>query len=171
MGLEVVALDEPKDVMKGSDIVAGCTGSLVPVVRGEWLEPGMHVLSVTAGQLADAVLSSCDRYVYSRPPYTDHQVAVPSDQIPDTIPMKGYLRDQWVEREKRLVSEGKIHFLSDVILGRTPGRARETEITCFSSHGIPIQFAATAYRVHQLARERGLGRQMPLSWFLQDIRH
>lgn len=171
MGIEVVSVDKPREVMEGSDIVAGCTGSLVPVVRGEWLEPGMHVLAVTAGQLEDDVLRRSDQYVYSRPPYTDHQVATPADQIPDSIPMKGYLRDQWLEREKRLVAGEKIKFLSDVVLGRTPGRAREKEITCFASHGIPIQFAATAYRVHQLARERGLGRELPLDWFLQDIRH
>jgi len=171
MGIEVVAVDDPRQVMEGSDVVAGCTNSLVPVVRGEWLEPGVHALSVTNGQLDDDVLRRCDRYAYSRPPYTEHQVAAPPDQLPDLMPMKGYLRDNWIEREKRLMPGEKIAFLSDVILGRRPGRVSDSEITCFTSHGIPIQFAATAYKVHQLARERGLGRQLPLAWFLQDIRH
>jgi ornithine cyclodeaminase/alanine dehydrogenase-like protein (mu-crystallin family) len=171
MNIDVVAVDEPKDVMIGSDIVAACSGSTVPVVRSEWLEPGMHVLAVSATEIEDNVLRRCDEYVYSRPPYTDHQVAVPPDEIPDSLPMKGYLRDHWVDRETRLLPGEKIKFLSDVILGRTAGRAGGTEITCFVSHGIPIQFAAAATKVHQLARERGLGRELPLSWFLQDIRH
>jgi alanine dehydrogenase len=171
MSIEVVPVENPKDVMAGSDIVAACSSSAVPVVRGQWLEPGMHVLAVSATEIEDDVLRRCDEYVYSRPPYTDHQVTVPADQIPDSLPMKAYLRDSWIEREKRLLSGEKLKFLSDVILGKTAGRAGDEEITCFVSHGIPIQFAATAYRVHQRARENGLGRELPLNWFLQNIRH
>jgi len=33
-----------------------------------------------------------------------------------------------------------------------------------------LQFAAVAGKVYQLARERGLGREIPTEWFLQDIR-
>jgi ornithine cyclodeaminase/alanine dehydrogenase-like protein (mu-crystallin family) len=171
MSIEVVAVNEPQEVVAGSDIVAACTNSTMPVLRGEWLESGMHLLAVSAAELDDDVLRRCDRYVYSRPPYTDHQVAVPADQMPDSVPMKAYLSDRWIERERRLLPGEKIEFLSDVLLGKAPGRRAEKEITCFASHGIPIQFAATAYRVHQLARERGLGRELPLAWFLQDIRH
>lgn len=171
MDIEVVAVDDPRKVMEGSDIVAGCTNSYVPVVCGAWMEPGMHVFSVTAQQLDDDVFRRCDRYAYSRPPFTDHQVTMPVNEISESIPMRDYLRDQWMEREQRLLAGEKRAFLSELILGRTPGRSSDQEITCFTSHGIPIQFAATAYKVHQLAREKGLGRQMPLAQFLQDIRH
>ncbi len=47
-GIEVVVCEDPRDVYRGADIVAGCTSSSVPVLRGEWLEPGQHILNVGA---------------------------------------------------------------------------------------------------------------------------
>ena len=45
-GLEVIAMNHPRDVYKGADIVAGCTDSAVPIVIGKWLEEGTHVTCV-----------------------------------------------------------------------------------------------------------------------------
>src|SRR5256885_16464010 len=45
-GLEVIAADEPGMACRGADILAACTDSATPVLRGEWLEPGMHVISI-----------------------------------------------------------------------------------------------------------------------------
>src|SRR4030095_10740863 len=42
-GLEVKTVDNPRDVYKGADIVAGCTDSVVPIVIGKWLEKGTQV--------------------------------------------------------------------------------------------------------------------------------
>lgn len=44
--LEVVAVEEPREIFRGADIVAGCTDSSIPLPMGEWLEPGTHVISV-----------------------------------------------------------------------------------------------------------------------------
>ena len=48
-GLEVVVCDNPRDAYRGADIVAGCTNAALPVIKGEWLEPGQHVLNVGGG--------------------------------------------------------------------------------------------------------------------------
>ena len=37
-GLDVKAVDNPRDVYLGADKVAGCTDSAVPIVIGKWLE-------------------------------------------------------------------------------------------------------------------------------------
>ena len=55
-GISAVAVDDPREVYRGADILAACTDSAVPVSRGEWLEPGMHVISV--GGRPDAVARS-----------------------------------------------------------------------------------------------------------------
>src|SRR5256885_12390986 len=44
--VECVACDEPRAAYEGADILAACTDSTVPVIRGEWLAPGMHVVSI-----------------------------------------------------------------------------------------------------------------------------
>lgn len=166
MGIEVVAVDHPRQVAEGADIVAACTNSLEPVVKGEWLEPGTHLLSVLPNEIDDEVFRRCHRYVYSRTSRTDYHVA-----DPERRPAVGYepIDTEWLEREERLLSEDKRVFLSDVIVGRYLGRKEPEEITCFVTQGIAIQFAASAQKVYEGARDRGLGRKLPLSWFLQDI--
>ena len=77
--------------------------------------------------------------------------------------------DKWEQREQRLLTPEKMTPLSDLSLGKGVGRGGPSEITCFTSLGIPIQFAAVALKTYQLAREKGLGRELPLGWFLQDI--
>src|SRR5713226_4313316 len=44
--IEAVALDNPRAVYKGADIVAGCTDSAVPIIVGDCLEEGTHVTCV-----------------------------------------------------------------------------------------------------------------------------
>ena len=44
--VEVVVCSDPRDVYVGADVLAACTDSVEPVIRGEWLEPGMHVISI-----------------------------------------------------------------------------------------------------------------------------
>lgn len=166
LGIPVVPVDDPRQVMKGADIVAACTNSLEPVVKGDWLEPGMHVLSVLPNEVDDDVFRRCHRYVYSRTSRTDYHVA-----DPDQRPAVGYepIDMEWLRREEWLLGREKRVFLSDVILGNYQGRAAPEEITCFVTQGIPIQFAASAYKTYEGARARGLGHELPLSWFLQDI--
>jgi hypothetical protein len=59
----------------------------------------------------------------------------------------------------------------DVIAGTDQARTSDVEIT-FSERGNiqGAQFFAVAGHVYELARERGLGRQLPTAWFVQDIR-
>ncbi len=166
--IEVVALDEPRKVAEGSDILAAGTNSSAPVILGEWLEPGMHVLSVGPREFDDEVFRRTDRYAYSRTPSTQHYFAAPEDQRPPNM-ADGDPDTRWMRREQRLMAQEKMTFFSELALGRAVGRGNPSEVTCFTSQGIPIQFAALAYRTYELAKERGLGRELPLGWFLQDI--
>jgi len=50
--------------------------------------------------------------------------------------------------------------LSDLLLGRRPGRKSERDITLFLNYtGLGYQFAATGHVIYTKARERGLGRE------------
>ena len=70
----------------------------------------------------------------------------------------------------KIVSEDKVVFLREIIEGKK-GRRSPQEIT-YSERGNlqGAQFHAVAGRVYELARERGVGREIPTEWFLQDIR-
>lgn len=58
--------------------------------------------------------------------------------------------------------------LSDLILGRYPGRTSAQEITCFVNiQGTGIQFAAVAGYVYHTARTKGMGRFEVWDYLLQ----
>jgi ornithine cyclodeaminase/alanine dehydrogenase-like protein (mu-crystallin family) len=61
--------------------------------------------------------------------------------------------------------------LAEIMSGKRPGRTGDRQITYF--HNVPgsgVQFAAVGARLLDLARKAGVGRELPLDWFLQDIR-
>src|SRR5256885_2877795 len=65
--VECVACDEPRAAYEGADILAACTDSAIPVIRGEWLAPGMHVISI-GGRPDDAARARLARRLRPRPP-------------------------------------------------------------------------------------------------------
>jgi alanine dehydrogenase len=61
---------------------------------------------------------------------------------------------------------------ADVIAGREPGRTSLTQITNYRPVGNwGLQFAACGGLAYRQAMARGLGRQFPTEWFLQDIKN
>ena len=52
--------------------------------------------------------------------------------------------------------------LGQIVVGTISGRKDEKEITLFKSMGIASEDIATAARVYELAKERGLGREVAM---------
>jgi len=52
--------------------------------------------------------------------------------------------------------------LSDVVAGKAPGRTSPEQVTLFESQGIGLEDLAAACRVLDLARERGVGTEIPI---------
>jgi ornithine cyclodeaminase/alanine dehydrogenase-like protein (mu-crystallin family) len=52
--------------------------------------------------------------------------------------------------------------LADLVAGRVPGRANDLQVTLFKSNGIASWDLAAAIKVYGLAKEKGLGRELPL---------
>jgi len=60
---------------------------------------------------------------------------------------------------------------ADIVSGKTPDRTSERQITYSERGNIQgAQFYAVAAAVYEAAKKRGLGRELPTEWFLQDIR-
>ncbi|HTE87210.1 MAG TPA: hypothetical protein VK821_21075, partial [Dehalococcoidia bacterium] len=61
--------------------------------------------------------------------------------------------------------------LADLLTAKASGRSTAEQVTCFYNvPGSGVQFAAAGLRVYELAKKRGLGRELPLDWFLEDER-
>jgi ornithine cyclodeaminase/alanine dehydrogenase-like protein (mu-crystallin family) len=156
---DVAPADTAQAAIDGADIVALATNSRVPVLDGTWLTPGQHVGSVQGGELDATTLRRADVHVVrSRERATHHHA--PGHASLEARRANGAPSVATVE-------------LGEVVAGRA-GRASDGQITLFSgggtgaSSGLGIQFAAVANLVYRAALERGLGRELPTEWFLQQ---
>ena len=60
LGIEVKAVDTPRDAVRGADILSSCTDSMTPVYDADWLEPGMHVTNLGRREMSDATAEKFD---------------------------------------------------------------------------------------------------------------
>ena len=158
LGIEVKAVDEPRAVVQGSDIVVAVTNSAEPVFNGEWLEEGTHVISTIGANRFDQRREIDDETVRrSSLVVVNLKEQVEIDQQPELMSpiRKGYLR--WED----------IHELGDVVTGKIVGRRRASEITHHNNNvGMGIQFAAAGAVIYEKARKEGRGTELPLELFM-----
>jgi len=65
----------------------------------------------------------------------------------------------------------KLVYLEDLVTGRKKGRTSTDQITWSERGNLQgAQFYAVAGKVYEGAKAKGLGREIPTEWFLQDIR-
>ncbi len=165
LGIEVVALEDPEKVVRGSDIVACCTDAEEPVIRGDWMEPGMHITSVKTREAGEDLFRRLHRFVSYRSGMCEQHWTTPEDCRPPGFggSFRGYTK------HAELVP--KQFHLTELLLDRALGREDDREINFFESEGTGIQFAAVGYRVYTLALQKRLGQDLSLDWFTQRIRN
>lgn len=177
LGVRVEPADSARAAVRGVDILATATDSMLPVVEAEWLEPGMHLVGIGPLDLAPACEARVDVVV---------RQGVEAFEMPESGQFRrdlGHSRSAFVggspEEQKRLPPVVKKQksakpwpLYADVIAGRAEGRTSETQITQYRAVGNwGLQFAACGGLAYREAKARGLGRQLPLEWFLQDIKN
>ncbi len=176
LGVEIEPVDAPQKAVKGADIVAMTTDSLVPVIQAGWLEPGMHVTNVRSNEAGPAIFKRVD--VIAR---LGSSTFVMDNPPPNTFGgsdgMFGYFAGTDEEKKKvpraplREIDNQNIGTVPDIMAGRWAGRTNERQITFLNNQGTQgLQFAAVGARVYELAKAKGLGHPLPLEWFVQDIR-
>lgn len=149
LGIAVVPAATPEETVRGSDIVSTVTTATTPLFDAAWVAPGTHINgagsnSVIRREIGEDVLRLC------RPIVVD-SVETALKEAGDLLPLL----------EKGRLSERQMVELGDVICGRQAGRTTPEQITVFESQGMAIQDIAVAVRLEALARERGLGVELP----------
>jgi alanine dehydrogenase len=131
--------------VRGADVVACCTDAREPIIRREWLGPGVHVSSVggTFGpELDPETLAAAKVFVEWRgaalnaPPAGAHE-------------LQGMDVDRITE-------------VGEVLAGTKAGRTSKDEITVYKSTGHAVEDAATARLVYDRALAEGAGVSLPL---------
>ncbi len=120
----VHAARSAEEAVRGADVIVVATSAITPVLRGEWLAPGVHINAVGATrpnwrELDDEVLRRSTIYVESREPALKESGDV-------------------IAAGKDLIEIG------EVIAGKQGGRKSNDQITLFKSVGVAVEDIATA---------------------------
>ncbi|HEX9741254.1 MAG TPA: hypothetical protein VGA17_00520 [Nitrospiraceae bacterium] len=176
--IEVEVCEKPEDVYKGAHIVAALTDSAVPVLDGTLLEPGAHVVNIGGSGVPDAeTMRRVDVYLrfgdapapVGRPDLALEDEYLAWEARPD-IAKHGDGRSGRTGHGASTLPARRVS-LGDLASGAAEGRTSDDQITWSERGNLQgAQFYAVAGRVYELAREAGLGTEIPTDLFLQDIR-
>ncbi len=141
------AVSSWQEALDGADVVAAATHADEPVVRREWLSPGVHVNSVGLNQsgreVDEATVAEALLVVESRA----STLAPPPAGAPDLAGVP----------PERVYAE-----LGELVRGDKPGRTSADQITLYKSVGVAVQDVAAAALVLEAARASGIGTEIDL---------
>jgi alanine dehydrogenase len=188
LGIEVRAVADPREAVRGADILSSCTDSMQPVYDADWIEKGMHVTNLGRREMPDAAMGKLDvvvrqgtaglqmreteRFQAERglsPAAFLGGTVDEMKRIPDKNPQPGFGGDspEFTDRGKG----GDKPDFADLVTGRCKGRTGPDQVTFYRNVGNQgLQFSSVGGFVYSQARKTRKGREIPTDWFLQDIR-
>jgi alanine dehydrogenase len=155
--VEVIAVDDPREVVRGSDIVCCATNSRLPVLKGDWLEPGQMVISIANSDVmgqrhevdADTFARASDIII------NDWEGVVANRQVE--------LLDQI---DSGAVRRERVHEIGDIVAGKVAVRQDPDAILYYKNNtGLAIQFAACGAILYRKLMQEGTNRTIPREWF------
>jgi ornithine cyclodeaminase/alanine dehydrogenase-like protein (mu-crystallin family) len=135
-----------EEAVRGADIIVTATSSQEPVLRREWLSPGVHINAVgssiaAARELDSATVAAASLFV---------------DRRESTINEAGdylfALREGAISGPEHIRGE-----LGELLTGSANGRKSAEEITLFKSLGLAVEDLASAVFLYEHARRHGRG--------------
>ncbi|MBI2478658.1 MAG: ornithine cyclodeaminase family protein, partial [Planctomycetia bacterium] len=150
LGLEVVAVAQPRAAIESLPIIITATTSRVPVFDGHWLSAGALVCAIGSNwkQKAEIDVTTvrrsslivCDSIECCQHEAGDFNAAIESGDF------------TWESARE----------LSKVLTDETQGRNDRDDIIVFKSVGMAIEDVAVAGKLLELAKQRGFGTTLPI---------
>jgi alanine dehydrogenase len=150
LGAPVAPVERPEEAARGASILITITSSKTPVLAGAWIEPGAHVNAAGSNALDRAEL---DAEAVRR------AALVAVDSLEQARVECGDLVEPL--RQGVLAWEQVVE-LGQIVAGRHPGRPSPEAVTLFESQGVAMEDVAVGARLLELARARGVGREIEL---------
>lgn len=147
--LGVTATRDAETAVRGADVVVTAVGGRTPVLRAEWLGPGMHVNAFgtdTRGKI------EIDPDVFK----------LAALVVDDVEQAKTIGETQHAVAAGLMAPDARPTTLGDVLAGRAVGRRGPGDITLFDATGLAFQDIVAGAIAMRIAGERGLGLRVSL---------
>lgn len=132
-----------------SDIAITVTPARSPVIKKEWVKPGLHLSCVGADMPGKEEI--------------EPEIFAGARVFTDDTPQCFRCGELELAAAKGVISEKDVAGeLGDVIAGKAAGRTSPDEITIFDATGIATLDLATGKKALELAKAKGLGRYVEL---------
>ena len=150
LGTQCYPMESSADAVRNAEIICTATTSPNPVLFGKDLAIGVHINAIGANhahkqELDEAAIAKANLI------FVD-SLAQSNQEAGDLIIPFAKKPQRWAE----------VHELAELVAGKKPGRANDGQITLFKSNGIAAWDLAVAVKVYTLAKEKNLGRELPL---------
>jgi alanine dehydrogenase len=163
LGVDVVPVALPEEVIAGADIVMCASNTVDPFFFEKWIRPGMHLSSIKRPEVEPAAILRCERvFVHTHDGKPMHTLSK-GLKLPEDEDNKGW-------KNASQIDFAKLPSLPQLIIGEAEGRQSDDEATCFLNNlGLGYQFAAVGALIYQKAQDQGLGHDLPTDWFTEDV--
>lgn len=135
-----------EEAVRQGEVVVPCTVTDRPYLLFEWLREGSFVSNVSIMDLHPDVFIKANKVVVD-----DWEQSNREKKVLNQLVLEGRF------------SRNELHAeLGEIVAGRKPGRETPGEIIVLNPMGMAIEDIACACRLYERARERGIGRELPL---------
>jgi ornithine cyclodeaminase/alanine dehydrogenase-like protein (mu-crystallin family) len=147
--VEAIPAPSAEAAVGNADVIVTITKSAEPVLRANWLKPGVHVNAAGANAAARREIDA-ETVLRAKVRATDQRAQAQLEA--------GEYRD--------LVAAGRLQWqdiveIGDILTEKVAGRSDPADITLFKSLGIALEDIAFADLICRRAVERGAGKPMP----------
>jgi alanine dehydrogenase len=145
IGVKITVAPSAREAVLNADLLVTVTTAKEPIVKADWLKPGMHINAVGSHrpdlrEIDGATLAGAKIIVDSRE-------AIMAE-----------CGDILLAIQEKAITANSVHAeIGEVLAGKKPGRTSSDEITLYKAVGIAIQDVATAHLVYRKALERNVG--------------
>jgi len=145
-----------EEAVRSADVIIPTTTATTGYIRYEWLKPGSVVINVSLDDLLPDVFLKSDLL------FVDDWNLVKTDcrRVLGKIYRQGLI----VGPDETMVTAGTRRVdgeISDLVLGRHPGRTNSKQIIIVNPFGLAIEDIAFASRIFEIACLRGIGIRLP----------
>ena len=150
LSINVYPMDSAAVAAQSAEIICTVTTSSQPVLRGVDVHSGVHINAIGANhahkrELDDDVIAKANLIFV--------------DSLAQSQQEAGDLIIPFLKQKERW---SQVFELAQLVADKAAGRSKDIQVTLFKSNGIASWDLAVASQVYTLAREKGLGRQLPL---------